>query len=881
MRWGRIGKPIFRLVVCIAAVLAVTVALYAVPLHDRPLGTSLSFLFVVLIVAARWGFRYSLFTSFLAALGFSWLLPPVGRFWLSDSRDVFVLAAFLVIGITTSYFSDRARREAHNRISEQKRAEEARLEIEEQWRAAFESNPTMYFIVDAAGVIASVNAFGAEQLGYTASELIGQPVLNVFHEPDRQAVQGHAKDCFEQPGRMLRWEARKIRKDGTMIWVRETANVVVLKKRPVLLVVCENITEQKRAEQALKRSEAYLTEAQRLTRTGSWAWDPRGDRMLYCSEEIYRIFGFEPQKGVLSTEVLLERLHPEDRERVRAESIRGSREKTEHAMEYRLMLPDGTIKYVQSIRYPVFDGAGELVEVIGTTIDVTERKRAEETLRRNEAYLADAQRLSHTGSWAWSPVTRQTPYWSEEMFRIFGFDSQHGPPTTEEFRERVHPEDRDSVFELMRKAAREKTEYEHDHRIVLPDGTIKHIHALGHPVFNGAGELAEFVGTAVDVTERKRAGEELRAAETRFRTSVDHLTDALFIHDDQDEQGRIIDVNQQACDSLGYTREELIGMTAFDYDPLVDATFVQSIKERLARGETLSFETVHRRKDGTTFPVELRARPFWHGNHRFGLALARDITDRKRAEQERERLRQLEADLAHINRVSMMGELAASLAHEIKQPIAAAATNVGTILRWLQRQPPEIEEARETAARIAKDVNRAAEIINRVRSLYTKGDQQRERLDVNQVIEEMITLLHDEASRYSILIQNDLAGDLPKVNADRVQLQQVFMNLMLNGIEAIKGPTGELTVKSERTANGQVLISVSDTGQGLPKEKAEQIFEAFFTTKPQGTGMGLTITRSIIEAHGGRLWASANTGRGATFHFTLPIEATASSTSTA
>jgi PAS domain S-box-containing protein len=881
MRWGRIGKPIFRLVVCIAAVLAVTVALYAVPLHDRPLGTSLSFLFVVLIVAARWGFRYSLFTSFLAALGFSWLLPPVGRFWLSDSRDVFVLAAFLVIGITTSYFSDRARREAHNRISEQKRAEEARLEIEEQWRAAFESNPTMYFIVDAAGVIASVNAFGAEQLGYTASELIGQPVLNVFHEPDRQAVQGHAKDCFEQPGRMLRWEARKIRKDGTMIWVRETANVVVLKKRPVLLVVCENITEQKRAEQALKRSEAYLTEAQRLTRTGSWAWDPRGDRMLYCSEEIYRIFGFEPQKGVLSTEVLLERLHPEDRERVRAESIRGSREKTEHAMEYRLMLPDGTIKYVQSIRYPVFDGAGELVEVIGTTIDVTERKRAEETLRRNEAYLADAQRLSHTGSWAWSPVTRQTPYWSEEMFRIFGFDSQHGPPTTEEFRERVHPEDRDSVFELMRKAAREKTEYEHDHRIVLPDGTIKHIHALGHPVFNGAGELAEFVGTAVDVTERKRAGEELRAAETRFRTSVDHLTDALFIHDDQDEQGRIIDVNQQACDSLGYTREELIGMTAFDYDPLVDATFVQSIKERLARGETLSFETVHRRKDGTTFPVELRARPFWHGNHRFGLALARDITDRKRAEQERERLRQLEADLAHINRVSMMGELAASLAHEIKQPIAAAATNVGTILRWLQRQPPEIEEARETAARIAKDVNRAAEIINRVRSLYTKGDQQRERLDVNQVIEEMITLLHDEASRYSILIQNDLAGDLPKVNADRVQLQQVFMNLMLNGIEAIKGPTGELTVKSERTANGQVLISVSDTGQGLPKEKAEQIFEAFFTTKPQGTGMGLTITRSIIEAHGGRLWASANTGRGATFFFTLPIEATASSTSAA
>jgi len=227
----------------------------------------------------------------------------------------------------------------------------------------------------------------------------------------------------------------------------------------------------------------------------------------------------------------------------------------------------------------------------------------------------------------------------------------------------------------------------------------------------------------------------------------------------------------------------------------------------------------------------------------------------------------------------MMGELAASLAHEIKQPIAAAATNVGTCLRWLQRQPAEIEEAREAAARIAKEINRAADVINRVRSLYTKGDQQRELLHVNDVIEEMIILLRDEASRYSILIRSDLATDLPKVIADRVQLQQVFMNLMLNGIEAMKETTGELTAKSERTADGQILISVSDTGVGLPGDNVQQIFDAFFTTKPQGTGMGLAITRSIIEAHGGRLWASLNTGRGATFHFTLPSEAAASSTS--
>jgi PAS domain S-box-containing protein len=338
-------------------------------------------------------------------------------------------------------------------------------------------------------------------------------------------------------------------------------------------------------------------------------------------------------------------------------------------------------------------------------------------------------------------------------------------------------------------------------------------------------------------------------------------------------------VNRQACESLGYTREELIGMKPSDFDRRVDPAFEQGIRERLEAGETCTFETVHRRKDGTVFPVEVRMRTFWHVGLAFGLSLARDITNRKRAEQERERLRQLEADLAHINRVSMMGELAASLAHEIKQPIAAAATNVGTCLRWLQRQPAEIEEAREAAARVVKDVNRAADIINRVRSLYTKEGQQRELVHVNEVIEEMIILLRNEASRYSIEIRSDFAKDLPKVIADRVQLQQVFMNLMLNGIEAMKDTGGELTIKSEQTVDGQLRISISDTGAGVPSEKVDHIFEAFFTTKPQGTGMGLTITRSIIEAHGGRLWASANTGRGARFHFTLPTEATASSTS--
>jgi len=254
------------------------------------------------------------------------------------------------------------------------------------------------------------------------------------------------------------------------------------------------------------------------------------------------------------------------------------------------------------------------------------------------------------------------------------------------------------------------------------------------------------------------------------------------------------------------------------------------------------------------------------------LVIARDLTDHILAS---EALRQAQADLAHISRVTTMGELTASLAHEINQPIAAAITNANACLRWLARDDPDLEEAREAAARIVKDGRRAADIISRIRLLFKKGAPQREWVDVNEVTQEMIVLLRSEAARYSIPIRPRLAAGLPKVSADRVQLQQVFMNLMLNAIDAIKeaGGDGELTIQSERAGDGQLLISVSDTGVGLPPEQAARIFDAFFTTKPDGTGMGLPISRSIIESHGGRLWAAANAERGATFHFTLPSEA--------
>jgi signal transduction histidine kinase len=239
---------------------------------------------------------------------------------------------------------------------------------------------------------------------------------------------------------------------------------------------------------------------------------------------------------------------------------------------------------------------------------------------------------------------------------------------------------------------------------------------------------------------------------------------------------------------------------------------------------------------------------------------------------ERERLHQLEADLAHMNRVSMMGELAASLAHEIKQPIAAAVIHAQTCTQWLRRDAPDVTEALEAASAIEAAATRVGGIIDRVSSLYRRGTPERELVDLNEIAREMGLLLGDTANRNAVSIRTDLDPELPTTTADRVQLQQVLMNLMFNGIEAMQDTGGELTVASKRNEDGQLLISVSDTGIGLSIDEAERIFEAFFTTKPRGTGMGLSISRRIIASHDGHLWASPNTGRGATFYFTLPVD---------
>src|SRR6266436_3311803 len=394
---------------------------------------------------------------------------------------------------------------------------------------------------------------------------------------------------------------------------------------------------------------------------------------------------------------------------------------------------------------------------------------------------------------------------------------------------------------------------------------------------SGKDELA-YLGRVFNDTARRLQDlyATLQQSEDRLRLVIDTIPAHVW---STRPDGSVDFVNRRWLETTGLTMEHALGS---DWASVVHpddlARYADKWRSALAAGEPTESEVRLRRPDGNyrwwltrTVPLrdELGNIVKWYGT-------AIDIEDRKRAEEERERLRQVQADLAHLSRVTTMGELTASLAHEIRQPIAAALTNAKTSLRWLGRDNPDVPEAREASSRIIKDVTRAAAIISRISLLFKKGGLQRELVDVNDLIEEMILLLRNEASRYSISFRADLAPDLPNVMADRVQLQQVFMNLMLNGIDAMKDTSGacKLTIKSE-VADGQLLISITDTGVGLPPDHKDQIFTAFFTTKDAGTGMGLPISRSIIESHGGRLWAVATPGSGATFQFTLPATAAA------
>jgi PAS domain S-box-containing protein len=439
----------------------------------------------------------------------------------------------------------------------------------------------------------------------------------------------------------------------------------------------------------------------------------------------------------------------------------------------------------------------------------------------------------------------------------------------------IHPDDLARFIEESSVAFAAGKPFETEARVRRADGryrwfSVKTALAV-LPNQNTASSLRTLIAFE-DIDERKQAQARLQQSEARYRVLVETASDAVV---SVDETGTIQFANPSTMTIFGYDPAELIGKHLTMLMPeFMRKAHENGFRRYLSTGRRHAkwqgMEVTGLRKNGEEFPIEVSLGELIRDGNRVFTGFIRDISEKKRAEEERERLRQELAHLAHLNRVSTMGQLTASLAHEIKQPIGAAVTNAEACLQFLNRDQPDVPEAREAALEMTRDARRAADIIERIRSLYQKGSSHQEMVDVNEVIREMVAMLRNEAKRDSVTIRAELAERLPQVMADRVQLRQVLMNLMLNGIEAMRDATGELSIKSRLSEDGQVLISVADNGVGLGSGSADQIFDAFFTTKSQGTGLGLAITRSIVESHGGRVWATANTGRGATFQFTLP-----------
>ena len=560
--------------------------------------------------------------------------------------------------------------------------------------------------------------------------------------------------------------------------------------------------------------------------------------------------------------------------------------------------------------------------------EIAERKNAEGALLSSEAQLKQAQAVAHLGSYEVDALTGHTR-WSDEVFRILGLDPASGSLSRQDFVERVvHPEDREYAMQGYDRVVHEGKLYDLEYRVIRPDGSVRFVQSMGEPIRTpDGGAVVRLVGALLDTTERKQSEDSLARLNRTLQTLY-QCNQALVRASDEYE------LLQTVCRILvevGRVRMAWVGYRELDREKSIrpvaqagyDEGYVESVKatwEDTERGHGPTGTAIRTGKpswtqniqtdssiapwrtealkrgygsnislplmsDGATFGAltlydqqpnafnERTVEQFTElaDNLAYGVIALRTRAERSRAEHA---LREAQAELAHVTRVMTMGELAASIAHEINQPLAAVVTNANACLRWLTGPTPNLDEAQAAVARIARDGNRASDVIGRIRALVKKSATEQAHLDINEVIQEVLGLIQTEIRKNEVVLRMKLAPDLPRILGDRVQLQQVILNLMMNGIEAMSAVTDrsrDLLIRSCRYESDKVLIAVQDSGTGLETESLDHLFTAFFTTKPKGMGMGLAISRSIIEAHGGKLWASPNDGPGATFQFTLHV----------
>jgi PAS domain S-box-containing protein len=572
-------------------------------------------------------------------------------------------------------------------IEDRKQAEQALRKSEERWRSVFENSAIGVALTDLNGRFLATNHVYQTLVGYAEEELRAISFLDLTHEDYREANWALVTELLEGKRRQFQIEKKYLRKDGSSIWVRNNVSLVPgTESVPrFIMALSEDITERKRAEEALRRSEAYLAEGQRLAKTGSWAYNPNTERAIYWSEEMRRIFGLDPQRSNLpDSEEFFRLMHPEDRDRFDERIRKAHREKADFVQDYRIVLPDGTLKHIHGIGHPVLDQAGNIIEYVGTDVDVTERKLVEEALRRSERYLAEAQRLSHTGSWAVQFPERKIIYWSKELYRIFCLESGPTPPSRMEATQWMHPEDIRDIDAIVEQSIRNSTDFEIDYRLLLPNGMTKYIHAVGHPVVNASGEVIELVGTAMDVTEQHEARaalqtafEQIKAEQTELRRMTDAIAAYIFV---LGPDGAPLYANQTVLDYSGFTLEDLQkgDHRARILHPEDVERLREERQEALARG--LPFENEQRGlgKDGKYRWFLVRYNPLRDdlGHIIRWYATGTDIEDRKQAE---ERMRDENLALREqIDQAFMFEEIVGSspaLQHVLSSIVKVAPTD--------------------------------------------------------------------------------------------------------------------------------------------------------------------------------------------------------------
>jgi len=534
--------------------------------------------------------------------------------------------------------------------------------------------------------------------------------------------------------------------------------------------------------------------------------------------------------------------------------------------EYRVVWPDGSLHWLSTNGQMFFDDAGEPLRMVGFTSDVTRRKTIEEELRRSAAFLAQAQQLSRTGSFSWRVATNEIT-WSSELYRIYEFD----PGTTislDLIRTRVHPEDLTLYERMVEQAQNGADDFEWQYRLLMPDQSIKYLHAVARATRNYDGQL-EYLAAVQDITRRKLREEELRRSEA-FLAEGQHLA----------RMGNLwwrVRTNEIVWSEPMYRIFEFEPGTTVTLERIAsrvhpdDMPSLSDMIERAERGEDFEYEHRIVMPGGSVKYLHLiahRTRDDHRGIEYIGAV--QDVTQRHMSE---EALGKARSELAHVSRVMSLGTLTASIAHEVNQPLSGIITNASTCVRMLDAEPPNVDGARETAKRTIRDGRRAADVITRLRALFTRKEAAIELVDLNETTLEVIALSRSELERNRVITKTELAEELPLISGDRVQLQQVILNLLRNGSDAmtdVDERPRELLFRTEIEEGNRVRLRVQDAGTGFADQSLEQLFQSFYTTKEDGMGIGLSVSRSIIENHHGRLSATVNDGPGVTFSFSLP-----------